>query len=199
VTVRWIAGHKEVEGNKVADREAKLAAKGEAKSSPKHKLPSALWKHLPRSIPTLKQSHNAKLKKIWNDEWSKSPCFPHLSTINPTLPSKAFMKLTGSLCKRQAGLYMQLRTGHTPLNKHLFCFKCSDTPNCLQCGNSTPETVHHFLFICPRYNRERFILERAISQKVYHAAYLLTHPDARVHLLCYINETTQLKMTFGEV
>jgi len=76
VTVRWIAGHKEVEGNEVADREAKLVVKGEAKSSPKHKLPNALWKRLPCSIPALKQSHNAKLKKIWNDKWSKSPHFP---------------------------------------------------------------------------------------------------------------------------
>jgi len=109
------------------------------------------------------------------------------------------MKLMGSLCKWQASLYMQLRTGHALLNKHLFCFKCSDTPNCLQCSDSTPEMVHHFLFICPRYNRERFILERDVGQKVYHAAYLLAHPDVRAHLLHYINETKQLKMTFGEV
>ena len=54
VMVRWIAGHQEVKGNKVADREAKLAVKGEAKSSPRHKLPSALQKHLPRRIPALK-------------------------------------------------------------------------------------------------------------------------------------------------
>jgi len=116
VTVRWIAGHKDVEGNEVVDREAKLAARGAANSSPKHKLPIALWNQLPCSIPALKQHHNAKLKKLWKDEWSISTCFPHLSTIDPMLPSRAFMKLMGSLCKRQAGLYTQLRTGHTPLN-----------------------------------------------------------------------------------
>jgi len=99
VTVRWIAGHKDVEGNEVADREAKLAVKGEAESSPRANLPTALRNPLPRSIPTLKQTHNAKLTKLWKDEWSKSPRFPHLSSIDPTLPSKAFMKLTGCLCK----------------------------------------------------------------------------------------------------
>lgn len=199
VTVRWIAGHEDVEGNEVADREAKLAAKGEARSSPRNKLPIALREQLPRSIPALKQGHNAKLKKLWKDEWSISSRFPHLSTIDPTLPSKAFMKLTGSLCKHQTSLYTQLRTGHAPLNKHLFRFKCSNTPNCLQCGDSTPETVHHFLFICPRYDRERFILERDVGRKVYHIAHLLAHPSARAHLLRYINKTTRLKMTFGEV
>jgi len=199
MTVRWIAGHKDVEGNEVADREAKLAARGAANSSPKHKLPIALRKQLPCSIPALKQHHNAKLKKLWKDEWSISTRFPHLFTINPTLPSRAFMKLTGSLRKQQAGLYMQLRTGHAPLNKHLFRFKCSDSPNCLQCGDTVPESVHHFLFVCPRYNRERFILEQDLGRKAYHAAHLLAHPKARAHLLRFINETTRLKMTFGEV
>jgi len=76
VTVRWIAGHKEVEGNEVADREAKLAAKGEAKSSPKHKLPSTLWKRLPHSIPALKQSHNAKLKRSGTTNGQSRPASP---------------------------------------------------------------------------------------------------------------------------
>ena len=199
VTVRWIAGHKDVEGNEVADREVKLAVKGEAELSPRANLPTALWNPLPCSIPTLKQAHNAKLMKLWKDEWSKSPRFPHLSSIDPTLPSKAFMKLTGCLCKQQASLYTQLRIGHAPLNKHLFRFKCSNSPNCLQCGDSTPETVHHFLFVCPRYDWERFILERDIGHKTFHTAYLLTHRNAGKHLLQYINETMRLKPTFGEV
>jgi len=189
----------EVEGNEVADREAKLVAKGEAYSSPAKRLPILLRKPLPRSIPALKQAHNARLKKLWKEEWSKSPRFPHTSSIDPSLPSKSFMKLVGGLHKRQAGLYTQLRTGHAPLNNHLFRFKRSDTPNCLQCGNSTPETVHHLLFACPRYACERFILERDVGRKVYHVAYLLSNAAAKKHFLKFINETKRLKQTFGEV
>lgn len=183
----------------MADREVKLVAKGESKLSPRTKLPTTLQKLLLHSIPALKQSYNTKLKRLWKDEWSKSSHYPHLSTIDPTLPSKVLMKLTGSLCKHQAGLYMQLQTGHALLNKHLFHFKCSNSPNCLQCSNSTPETVHYFLFVCPRYDRERFILERDVGQKAHHTAYLLTHKNMRKHLLHYINKTTRLKPTFGEV
>jgi len=153
--VKWIAGHMEVKGNEVADREVKLAAKGETHSSPKKKSPSSLCKPLPHSVPALKQAHNVRLKGIWKDEWSESPHFPHTLSINSSLASKVFMKLVGGLPKCQAGLYTQLRTGHAPLNKHLFCSKRSNTPNCLQCRDITPKTVHHLLFTCPRYDRER--------------------------------------------
>ena len=199
ITVRWIAGHEDVEGNEVADREAKLAAKGMAESSPRESLPTSLRNPLPRSVSALKQAHNERLKKLWKKEWDASPRFPHMSSIDPSLPSKSFMKLIGGLQKRQAGLYTQLRTGHAPLNKHLHRFKRSDTPNCLQCGDSTPETVHHFLFTCPRYDRERFIMERDVGRKVYHTAYLLSNENAKAHLLRYINETKRLAQTFGEV
>ena len=94
---------------------------------------------------------------------------------------------------------MQLRTGHTPLNKHLFCFKRSNTPNCLQCGDITPETVHHLLFACPRYDHERFVLERDTGRRAFHTAYLLSNANARKHFLSYINETKHLKQTFSEV
>ena len=107
------------------------------------------------------------------------------SSTDPSLPSKSFMKLIGGLQKRQAGLYTQLRTGHAPLNRHLhrYRFKRSDTPNRLQCGDSTPDIIHHFLFMCPRYNRERFIMERDVGRKV---TYLLTSANAKTHLLSYI-------------
>ena len=189
VMVRWIAGHEDVEGNEVADREAKLVAKGEAESSPRNNLPASLRNPLPHSISALKQAHNERLKKLWRKEWTSSPHFHHMSSIDPSLPSKSFMKLIGGLQKRQAGLYTQLRTGHAPLNKHLHRFKRSDTPNCLQCGDTTPETVHHFLFTCPRYDREKFIMERDVGRKVYHTAYLLSNANAKTRLLRYINET----------
>ena len=162
-------------------------------------VPASLREPLPHSVSALKQSHNTRLQKLWKKEWSESSCYPHISNIDPSLPSKMFLKLIGGLKKRQAGLYTQLRTGHAPLNKHLHRFHRSDSPNCLQCSDTTPETVHHLLFVCPRYDRERFIMEREIGRKVYHMAHLLSSTSARVHLLRYINETKRLAPTFGEV
>ncbi|KIM64077.1 hypothetical protein SCLCIDRAFT_58931, partial [Scleroderma citrinum Foug A] len=85
-----IAGHKDVEGSEVVDRKVKLVAKGKARLSPRNKLPTALREQLPHSIPALKQDHNKKLKKLWKDKWSILSHFPHLSTINPTLPSNTW-------------------------------------------------------------------------------------------------------------
>lgn len=34
----------------------------------------------------------------------------------------------------------------------------------MQCPLGVPETVHHFLFDCPRYERERFILRSKIGR-----------------------------------
>ena len=95
VMVRWIVGHEDVKGNEVADIEVKLAVKGEAELSPMNTIPLSLRDPLPHSVSALKQAHNARLQKLWKKEWSRSPHYPHISNIDPSLPSKAFMKLIG--------------------------------------------------------------------------------------------------------
>jgi hypothetical protein len=40
----------------------------------------------------------------------------------------------------------------------------SATPNCPICAD-LEETIHHFLFVCPQYNREHFILSRKLGHK----------------------------------
>ena len=76
------------------------------------------------------------------------------------------MKLTKLVNKKHTAVYTQLRTGHIPLNKHLFRFKRSDTDICLQCDSNCPETVHHYFFDCPKYVRERHTLRIKLGQKV---------------------------------
>lgn len=199
IAVRWIAGHKNVEGNELADKEAKLAAEDKANSSPTPQLPLKLRTPLPRSVSALKQWYNKRLTSLWLREWKQSPRYRRMSNIEPNFPSKSFVELAGSLRKKQTGIYIQLRTGHIPLNRHLHRIKKSDTPLCLQCGEVTEESIQHYLFRCPRYERERHVLHMALGRKATQAAYLLNNVNARTHLLKYINATKRLRTPFGEV
>lgn len=57
VTVRWISGHDGVEGNELADQEAKKAAESHRNNSARRRLPPYLRKAvLPYSISALKQA-----------------------------------------------------------------------------------------------------------------------------------------------
>ncbi|KIN94830.1 hypothetical protein M404DRAFT_167237 [Pisolithus tinctorius Marx 270] len=100
IMLQWIAGHMEIEGNELADREAKLAAKRDEPTSPPEALPPALAERLPLSVSTLKQTHATKLKVLWNNEWWGSPHYSRISCIDPLLPGNTFVKLTASLPKR---------------------------------------------------------------------------------------------------
>jgi ribonuclease HI len=69
-TIQWTAGHEGLEGNKVADREAKEAVKGHASET--KLLPSYLRKPLLINTSTVKAAHNSKIKKEWQDRWKES-------------------------------------------------------------------------------------------------------------------------------
>ena len=62
----------DIEGNELADREAKLVATRRDLASPRRKLPKTLRKGLPRSTSAVKQAHEAHLQVKWSDEWKKS-------------------------------------------------------------------------------------------------------------------------------
>ncbi|KNZ77263.1 hypothetical protein J132_05973 [Termitomyces sp. J132] len=52
---------------------------------------------------------------------------------------------------KQSAILTQLRTGHVPLNHHLFCIRHSETPICPHCNDLSVEMVEHFLVLCPHY------------------------------------------------
>jgi hypothetical protein len=71
ISLKWILGHKDVEGNEKADEEAKKAiTEG---SSAEHYLPEYLHQPLPRSKSALIQNHNNNLKLEAQKIWQKSP------------------------------------------------------------------------------------------------------------------------------
>ena len=199
VTIKWIAGHTGNWGNELADREAKQAANNADSSSPRRQLPAALKQPLPSSISALKQYHNSSLRSLWANLWRQSPRHHHIASIDPSLPSNKFTKLTNSIGKKHAALYTQLRLGHIPLNKHLHRFKKSDTPICLQCEDNKQENVHHYLFECRRYDRERHSLHLKLGRRALSARYLLAEKRSQKPLFKYINEMKRLAATFGDV
>ena len=193
ISLNWIAGHADILGNELADKEAGRAADSANYSSPRHALPSSLHKDLPSSLSAIKQHHEAGLQSLWTGTWRKSPRHDHINSIDPSTPSRSFMKLTKNLDKKHTAIYTQLRTGHILLNKHLHCFKSSETPLCFQCDNNCPETVHHFLFNGPKYVRERHVLRIKLGRKALSTRDLLASKHAQQALFKFINDTQRLK------
>jgi len=198
VTVHWIAGHRDIEGNKDADREARCAALRESDASPKTDLPKCLHKKLPIGASAIKQKNKAELMEQWKHQWSKSKRCAHLTRIDPSAPSKRFMKAIGNLPKFKAGMMYQMRSGHIALNKHLHRINRSDTPLCLQCNQGTQETVHHMLFECTRYDRERHVLRNKLGRDAISTPCLLANKDGMRETLRFIEATGRLKTTSGE-
>ncbi|KNZ72341.1 hypothetical protein J132_03867, partial [Termitomyces sp. J132] len=144
--LHWSPGHKGFSPNKRADTLAKEAATGS--SSPRNLLPASLHsKPLLISIPALRQADQVATQVLWKCRWKKLPRYRAIAT----LPSKSYLRLISMLNRNQSAILMQLRTGHTPLNAHLFRIKHSESPACLHCQGLTVETVQHFLLECPHY------------------------------------------------
>lgn len=199
ISLNWIAGHADIEGNELADREVKLAATRRDMASPCRDLPKTLWKRLPRSTSAVKQAHEAHLQAKWSDEWKTSTRYAHIKALDPSHTSKSFLRLTSCLRKTNTAVYIQLRTGHAPLNKHLHRIKKSATPHCLQCEDNQIETVHHYLFDCTRYDRERHILGQKLGHNALSTYHLLSNKSAQQALFGYIDSTKRLHATFGDI
>jgi hypothetical protein len=70
LTIRWTAGHEGIEGNELADREAKEAAKG--CTSDTKLLLRYLRKPVLTNSSAVKKVHNESLTKEWREEWRNS-------------------------------------------------------------------------------------------------------------------------------
>jgi hypothetical protein len=199
VTIRWVPGHAEVHGNEEADKQAKLAAEDRRNDSPNPHLPKYLHHHsLPLSISALKEAHDKDSNERWKHIWRNSPRYHRFNQLDPNVLKRSFVKLTANFPKRLTSLYMFLRTGHAPLNKHLHRIRKADSPNCNHCPG-TEETVHHYLIDCMHHIRARHTLVRALGRKATSIQYLLTDPDATAHLVSFVNSTGRFRPTLGEI
>lgn len=119
-----------------------------------------------------------------------------LRRIDESAPSSAFQKLIRDIPRRHASILVQLRTGHVPLNKHLYRIGCADSPTCPACEGGQ-ESVLHFLVTCPAYEPFRRHLRIALKHHASSVNILLNNPESWRPLFRFINKTGRLHETFG--
>ncbi|OBZ68012.1 hypothetical protein A0H81_12025 [Grifola frondosa] len=194
VTIRWVPGHMDLEGNETADLEAKRAARGD--SSPIEDLPDILRDGLPRSATKMRQVFLTDLQGKAKTTWNSS--LPNLSPASTRDSPPGNMKNSlEKMPRRQANILFQLRTEHVPLQKHLHRIRRAESPICPAC-HAAPETVHHFLLTCPAHAHHRWAhLDRALGHAGRSLSCLLNTSTAMKPLFSFINATGRLSETFG--
>jgi len=194
--------HSDVPGNERADTLAKQAAQGQ--SSPAADLPPLLCRPLPFSASAEKQAYTSEINSMWSEMWQSSPRRTRMDRIDKGFPFKNFRKIQYQLTRTQSSLLLQLRSGHIPLNAHLYRLNCSDTDKCLACSDHigvppATETITHFLFHCPAYQNERHDLDNALGPHSRDLESILKSKKGTKDLLRYIGRTKRLKKVFGEM
>jgi ribonuclease HI len=191
LSIVWVKGHIDVEGNELVDGAAKAAAAGE--SSQEALLPPE-WatSTLPASISARKQAYKMALHRQWRKDWSSSPRYAKMSRIDPSLPSNKYKQIIAELSRAQSSLIIQLRSGHIPLNAYLHRISKRDSPICTHCKDGD-ETVHHFLFDCTTWSYERWPLSRRLGRASRSLATLLGTKKGVDEVLKYIGRTGRFK------
>jgi ribonuclease HI len=183
LTIIWIPGHVEIEGNERADTEAKHAALTPATD--------AKFKHLPLKSCRAQQI-KTMAKEQWTATWTRNKeTAQHLKRIATKPGVKTGSKLYNCLPNRTACAQIaQLRTGHCGLNKYLHRFKKRDDPKC-ECGRV--ETVEHFLMECHRYVEQRNELRKSVGLGRMNVARLLGDINAVKDTVKYIGATRRME------
>ena len=155
----------------------------QGQSSPAADLPPLLRKPLPFSADAEKQVYNQEIKAMWTEQWRISPRRACMEQIDKSLPFTSFRTILDSLSRAQSSLLIQLRSGHIPLNAHLFRLNCADTDKCKACytrwGATSPrETIMHFLFNCPAHQNERHYLDTALGRRSRDLSYIMSQKDS---------------------
>ncbi|KAG1841901.1 hypothetical protein DFJ58DRAFT_718084 [Suillus subalutaceus] len=169
-----------------ADKYAKLASEGHHNDSPVNRLPRYL-RHctLPLSISALKELQGKTTAERWKLLWNTSPRSRHINRLGPNILKRSFIKLSTNFPKRLTSMYIFLHTGHAPLKKYLHRIRKS--------------AIHHYLLVCPQYQRERHILATALGRRASSIQFLLSESEATHSLVEFINATGRLRATLSEV
>ncbi|QRV93520.1 RNA-directed DNA polymerase from transposon BS [Ceratobasidium sp. AG-Ba] len=190
LSLKWCPAHKEILGNALADKEAKLAAKGER--YPHDLVPQGLenyrrciTRHLAKELT--KQCNRLYANRAWRNTQAGLKLLGRYPLIEPS----EFLNLTAGLNRAQATLVFRLVTGHVQLHAHLHVLRLVDSPACQACGE-TRETVSHFVLFCPKYTDIRQHVLTTRGRDFLSLSFLLSTRSGILALLEYVRRTGRL-------
>jgi hypothetical protein len=124
-------------------------------------------------------------------------CLVGCSESSPSFSSVTSVK---GLTRRQTSLLIRLRTGHAPLNRHLWAIKVADSPGCSSCKRGEEETVRHFLLSCPAHERARIVLRNKIgARSASNISALLTERKFLRPLFTFVDSTGRFRDLLGTI
>jgi len=121
-----------------------------------------------------------------------------MKKTDPKIPSSKYLKLITPLPRKLASILSQLRTGHTPLAKHLHHIRKIDSPVCPLC-QQTDETVQHIILHCPAHDTARQTLRNSMGGRDINIMKLLTTPKTLKALFKYIVDMGRWHSAFNEL
>jgi hypothetical protein len=133
------------------DARAKEAAQGASSALASRIIP---FEHpLPASKAAAMDAGAKEFKARWLEEWAASPRHRRISLFDNATPGSPIVKMYDGLSRPQSSILTQLRTTHIALNTYLYRFHLAPSPDCELC--LVPESVPHYLLLCPRFRRQR--------------------------------------------
>lgn len=149
IHLEWCPGHKDVRGNKLADKLAKEGCKCPILATP----------HKSRAF--VKSHWKSSLQDTWRDQWTQN----NTNSLSWFAPADAFPpQLKPNFClkafsRELLSRTIQVRTGHAFTGEYYRRFVPSENPEC-PCGHHT-QSRKHLLETCPMFRRTRSVLRNS--------------------------------------
>ena len=189
VTIQWVPGHQGIEGNERADQAAKQAA-----SKPSRQGQGEL------SIAHVNRARTEAIRAR-RQQWLTKTLGRRTLVAQRAYRAQSGWKLdpiVAAAPKKVAGRYYQLKTGHAAVGAYLRKVQARESEACQGC-QAPSETVHHLLFECREWRKQRRALYKAL-QKVnvtlptaaedHPEGRLLGDPRATKAILQFLSDTT---------
>lgn len=152
VRVRWIPSHRDISGNKAADKAAKEATGWRKDGSSGARAAAATEPYSQKAA--VKMWYRKRVHERWETTW-RGETRGKAAYRYTAVPSKKVLQLHQGLSKRQSSLLVQLRTEKIGLKDFLFRRKVPDITNPWCACYEGRQTVRHVLLSCKNHRKLR--------------------------------------------